>query len=1161
MKKFWLLLLSFVFIFGYSLGVKDIKSKNLLEEKGFNCKKSEGFYICATSKDINYLLRIKNFLKNSYKIDTLIINNNLSFKKKINTNVKKNNFSTNKLSPSSGYSSIQKTSAYCIQVLSSQNLNASKKNFNLFKNLPFTRIEKIGNFYVLRIGESSFQSVKALLPSVKNYYKKAFVRKCDLIPSRIIISNFKNNQINNKKSNLHSLVSNTNLITNDVNVKEMYYFLNIGDLSKARQIALKLKTTHPKDSIFVLGLVNMKNQNWQKACNYFSKLQGQKSYNLKKNSCYIYNLQKGYEYLNEKPKQALFLFKKAYSYKITDDVKLALGYAYLKLGYINRAYKIFKEMYKKHPNDKKIINAYAEVLYNMKKYKELKNLQNKLPQNMQNKISFIQFYLSLKEAQNLMKEKKYKQAEEILSKLYLENPNNINVMLTLGNLYLNTNKNEEAKNFYKNVLILSPNNIYALEGIEAVYMREKNYKKALFYSEKIEKLGFKDKNKKELQAFYYLSLANKFYKNKEFDKAYTYVKKAQIIEPGNPFVLGMLGDIEVKKGNNDKAYKYYAKAYAIGHKNFNVTLKFLYALLNLNLYDQIKLVIKQIDINKLNYKQKNKLKIFYINLYSKYAAYLLNEGKYKKSEEIVNEGILMDKDNPDLLSTKAWVCYKTKRYKCAKDNFKKAIEKKPSDSLKYGLALTYIKLGENKKAGYMLDNISNTENEKLKIKIADAYLIIGNDEKAQKLLNEVKPHLKNLEKEKIIIEKNVPINQNNEFYNPFISERIDNGGYVKKKIILKTDNKIIKKFNNIQYKLNLIKQNYTSNIVFGLKSRFKSGNNGLSKLDKVSFPYLKINYFYKKIKIYGILDNIYLNSGDLQNYNEIGSPNLKQPITSAKTKSNGLEPLIGVLFNLKKGFIQFEVGETPLNTSLVSPTLKGKLSIGLHKKSNKYVVDIYREPKKDSLTSYVGSIDPYTGKKWGRVIRTGIKAQLTHKIDNNNSMIFYSLTYETLKGKNVSNNYMLNAQLLPLFYYGNNLSNRDYIGAYINISHYKKDENNFYYGKGGYFSPNLFLFAAPRYEGYFYGLKNKFIAKIMAMAGVNYIDSNPGSFGFAFDIGSSAKYLLNNRFGLEGGFDLRNAKDYTDFFFTLQLRYYFGKKINYQNKDIDSLSKRIIKWQ
>ena len=1161
MKKIWLLLLSFVFIFGYSLGVKDIKSKNMLEKKGYNCIKSEGFYICATSNDINYLLRIKNFLKNSYKIDTLIINNNLSFKKKINTNVKKSNFNTTNL-PSSSNSSAQKTSGYCIQVLSSQNLNATKKIFNVFKNLPFTRIEKIGNFYVLRIGESSFQSVKALLPSVKNHYKNAFVRKCYLIPSRIIISNFKNNQINNKKFTLHPVVaSNTNLVTNDVNVKEMYYFLNIGDLSKARQIALKLKTTHPKDSIFVLGLVDMKNQNWQKACNYFNQLKGKKVYKLKKDACYVYNLQTGYNYLNENPKKALFLFKKAYSYKATDDAKLALGYAYMRLGYNSKAYEIFKELYKKYPDNQKIVNAYANALYNMKKYKKLEKLQKKLPANMRNKISFIQFYLHLKEAQNLMKEQKYKQAEGTLSKLYLENPNNINVMLTLGDLYLNTNENEKAKNFYKNVLVLSPENIYALEGIEAVYMREKNYKKALFYSEKIEKLGFKDKNKKELQAFYYLSLANKFYKNKEFKESYIYAKKAESIKPDNPFVLTMLGDIETKKGNNDKAYKYYAKSYAIGHKNFNVTLKFLYGLLNLNLYDQIKLVLKQINVNKLTLSQKHKLKQFYINLYVKYSGYLLNEGKYKKSEEIVNEGILMDKNNPDLLSTKAWVCYKTKKYTCAKENFKKAIEKKPSDSLKYGLALTYIKLGENKKAEYILDEISNTKDEKLKIKIADTYLIIGNDEKAQKLLNEVKPHLKNLEKAKIIIEKNIHVNQNNEFYNPFISEGIDNSGYVKKKIILKTDNKIIKKFNNIQYKLNLIKQNYISNIVFGLKSRFKSGNSGLSKLDKICFPYLKINYFYKKIKIYGILDNIYLNSGNLQNYNKIGSPNLKQPITSAKTKSNGLAPLIGVLFNLKKGFIQFEVGETPLNTSLISSTLKGNLSIGLNKKSNKYVVSIYREPKKDSLTSYVGSIDPYTGKKWGRVMRTGIKAQLTHKIDNNNSMIFYSLTYETLKGKNVSNNYMLNAQLLPLFYYGNNLSNRDYIGGYINISHYKKDENDFYYGKGGYFSPNLFVFAAPRYEGYFYGLKNKFIAKIMAMAGVNYIDANPGSFGFAFDVGSSAEYLLNNRFGLEGGFDLRNAKDYTDFFFTLQLRYYFGKKINYQNKDIDSLSKRIIKWQ
>lgn len=84
---------------------------------------------------------------------------------------------------------------YSIQILSSKKVDDVKKEFNKVSKFPFARVEKVGKYYVLRIGNAnSVKKLKPLLKKIKKSYKSAFIRVADILSKRIILSNFQNSK-------------------------------------------------------------------------------------------------------------------------------------------------------------------------------------------------------------------------------------------------------------------------------------------------------------------------------------------------------------------------------------------------------------------------------------------------------------------------------------------------------------------------------------------------------------------------------------------------------------------------------------------------------------------------------------------------------------------------------------------------------------------------------------------------------------------------------------------------------------------------------------------------------------------------------------------------------------------------------------------------------
>jgi len=444
-----------------------------------------------------------------------------------------------------------------------------------------------------------------------------------------------------------------------------------------------------------------------------------------------------------------------------------------------------------------------------------------------------------------------------------------------------------------------------------------------------------------------------------------------------------------------------------------------------------------------------------------------------------------------------------------------------------------------KEAEKILDSISNTKDPELKLKIADAYVILNKSYKAKRILKQtkIKP-----------VKKTIIYNQDLIVPNPFLNKSI------KKEIILKDG--LSNEINKLYDKLNKKNEKIT-NILFGLKARAKSGKLGQTRLIHISFPYTKLNIFYKSNKYYLILDPVYLNAGN--NSNAIGS-------------DKGISLTAGVVFYNYSTNMEFSLGITPILTEALHHSITALIKFTKKTNNKEYALNLYRKPTKETLTSYIGNretltkINPSTKttkiitRSWGRVMQNGIKGEYSEKLDKNDSLLYAAFDLAYLKGINTAANPEINAQSLYLKNYDLGFSTQDYLGFFGLIQYFKEDQSTYYYGNGVYFSPQFFALIAPRYEGYF--LNNNIKNKLMIMLGPSILNDNRNNFSLSIeiDISLASQIIFSKRLSFEGGFDYRRTETYNDFYATLSLRYYFDNKYSYKRNNLDNIAKGLISW-
>ncbi|MEW7312851.1 cellulose synthase subunit BcsC-related outer membrane protein [Buttiauxella gaviniae] len=179
-------------------------------------------------------------------------------------------------------------------------------------------------------------------------------------------------------------------------------------------------------------------------------------------------------------------------------------------------------------------------------------------------------------------------------------------------------------------------------------------------------------------------------------------------------------------------------------------------------------------------------------------------------------------------------------------------------------------------------------------------------------------------------------------------------------------------------------------------------------------------------------------------------------IDKIKVPSQGSQSASGVEVAMALTGEQYklDVGSTPLGQDLNtvvggvqwSPQLTDYL---------KLVLTGERRAVVDSLLSYVGVEDKYSGKKWGQVTKNGGSAQLSY--DNGDAGFYAGFGLYNYLGENVPSNNNVNGSA-GVYLRPYRADDRELkTGISMSYMNFSKNLSYFSYGQGGYFSPQDYV--------------------------------------------------------------------------------------------------------
>lgn len=244
----------------------------------------------------------------------------------------------------------------------------------------------------------------------------------------------------------------------------------------------------------------------------------------------------------------------------------------------------------------------------------------------------------------------------------------------------------------------------------------------------------------------------------------------------------------------------------------------------------------------------------------------------------------------------------------------------------------------------------------------------------------------------------------------------------------------------------------------GVAYRQKSGQSGESALTEVRAPYVEVKFSpANRAEITARISRINLDSGDLNPGANVGTPPLVfTPYSfTPTTELNGLFDF-SIRFEYQDWITPyFEIGSTPLNGPIQGrPVGRAGLT---YRHANGYLQgEFFSRSIKQSILSYVGMVDPYTGDTWGRVTETGFAASIFQSVAKDWT-IFLGGSIGQITGQNVQKNdhVAFTAAIAKEM----NIEGFEYFtfGPAFSYEAYENNQNFFTYGNGGYFSPDYIV--------------------------------------------------------------------------------------------------------
>jgi len=248
-------------------------------------------------------------------------------------------------------------------------------------------------------------------------------------------------------------------------------------------------------------------------------------------------------------------------------------------------------------------------------------------------------------------------------------------------------------------------------------------------------------------------------------------------------------------------------------------------------------------------------------------------------------------------------------------------------------------------------------------------------------------------------------------------------------------------------------------VAVGFEYAQKSGESGESKLTTARAPVVKGSFSpANRVIISGEVARLMLRSGTPNDGALIGTPpeEFQQFSQNISTNYNSLYEIKGRIEYQDWLSPYLELGSTPLNGPL-SARLIGKGGAQYRYSSGYVQGEVYSQPIRESVLSYVGLNDPYvSGRTWGRVQETGGSLQWFQGLPSDITL-YAKASYGVITGTNTEQNTHLSliGSVSKLFRY----PGFEYItvGPAVSYEQYDNNQNQFTYGNGGYFSPQYII--------------------------------------------------------------------------------------------------------
>ncbi|WP_185856216.1 cellulose biosynthesis protein BcsC [Vreelandella populi] len=276
----------------------------------------------------------------------------------------------------------------------------------------------------------------------------------------------------------------------------------------------------------------------------------------------------------------------------------------------------------------------------------------------------------------------------------------------------------------------------------------------------------------------------------------------------------------------------------------------------------------------------------------------------------------------------------------------------------------------------------------------------------------------------------------------------------------------------------------------------------------------------------------------------------------------------GLALSYENEDVSLDIGSTPLEfeeTNMVGginwrPQISENTSLSFTAE---------RRAIKDSVLSYAGAYDTYSGDSWGGVVRTGGRAGVNYDTDAGG--LYADIGAYRYTGHNVADNQSYDLSLGGYARPINNERRQLQTGVHISAMAFDDDLSHFTYGHGGYFSPQDYVsvafpinyrenisdqltiggYLAPGFQSYSTDDSDYFptdpesqaLLDVFAALGATPASRYAGESesGVGLSLGGAMEYRMTPDLSLGGRVDFNSFGDYNDTSASVFMNYTFGE--------------------